>query len=73
MYFSGVFVAFLLIFLILIYQGSLRKRNGEDESLFKTVAGALVGALLASIFSWLIVFILTIMILSKKVYGLKGE
>jgi hypothetical protein len=68
-----VFVAFFFTFLILIYQGTLRIRNCEDETFFKTVEGALVGSLLASMFSWLLVCMLIVMMLGKKVYGLNGE
>jgi SNF family Na+-dependent transporter len=73
MYFSGVVVAFFFAFLVFMYQGAIRRRNGADETFFKTLAGSLLGSTLGSIFSWFLVLILIGMILSKGVWGINGE
>jgi hypothetical protein len=73
MYFSGVCVAFIFSFLIFTYQGIQRKKEGGDETFLYTFAGTIIGALVASIFSWFIVCILIVMILGKKVYGLNPK
>jgi len=72
MYFSGVCLAFIFSFLIFTYQGILRKKEGSDETFLYTFAGTILGALVASIFSWLMVFILVVMALKKKTYGING-
>jgi hypothetical protein len=73
MYFNGVCVAFILSFLIFTYQGILRKKEGGDETFFYTFAGTILGALVASIFSWLMVFMLVVMTLKKKTYGINDQ
>lgn len=73
MYFSGVVVGFFFGFLIFMYQGSVRRRNGADETFSQTLVGSLIGSALGSIFSWFLVLILIGMMLSKGVWGLNGE
>ena len=74
MYVSGVIVAFLLSFIILFIQGTQRQRDYDsDETIIKTISGALFGSVLASGLSWLIVAIIIFMLLSGKVSGISDR
>jgi SNF family Na+-dependent transporter len=73
MYFSGVIVAFIFAFLIFMYQGAIRRRDGADETFFQTLASSLLASALGSILSWFLVLILIGMILTKGVWGVSGD
>ncbi len=67
MYFSGVVAAFVLAFIIMFFQGIKRIQNGKDESIGMVVLGGAIFSLLGSIFSWITVLILLVLLLSGKV------
>ena len=69
MYFIGVLVAFFLAFLVFMYQGSLRRENGDGETFSQTLLGSFIGAAIGSILSWLLVLIIIGMIMNKGGLG----
>lgn len=74
MYVSGVIVAFILSFIIFFIQGIQRQRDFDsDETMIKTIGGALFGSVLAAGLSWLIVVILILMLLNGKVSGISDR
>ena len=71
MYFSGVITAFTISFFIFYYQGSVRRRNGGNETVLRSIVGALFGSIIFSVFSWFMVLIG--LIINRGVWGLNGE
>jgi len=74
MYISGVIVAFIFSFIIFFIQGVQRQRDYDsNETMLKTIGGALFGAVLAAGLSWLIVILLISMLLGGKVWGISDK
>lgn len=73
MYFSGVVVAFFISLIIFMIQGSIRRKNGSEESFLGNFLGSLLFSAAGSLLSWFFVLILAGMILNKGVWGLNGE
>lgn len=67
MYESGIIVAFILSFIIFFIQGIQRQgRHDSDETMMKTIGGALFGSVLVAGLSWLMVAIMLLLLMSRK-------
>lgn len=72
MYVSGAIIGFILGFIVFIIQGMKRKQE-SGESLMYVLVGALFGAVVTAFLSWLSVFIIIILILSGRVWGISDK
>ena len=71
MYESGIVIAFILVFIVLFSQGLQRQREyNSDETMSKTIIGALFGSVLFAGLSWLVVVITVLLLMSGNVWGI---
>jgi uncharacterized membrane protein len=70
MYESGIVIAFILVFIVLFSQGLQRQQEyNSDETMSKTIIGALFGSVLFAGLSWLVVAIMVLLLMSGNVWG----
>ena len=65
MYVTGVIVAFCISFLVLMYQSTIRIRNGEETILYGLVTST-VASFVYSLLSWLTVFLFPYIYLKNR-------
>ena len=65
MYLTGVIVAFFVSFLVLMYQSTIRIRNGEETLVYGLIV-SVVTSFIFSLFSWITVFIFPYIYLKKR-------
>lgn len=65
MYLTGVIVAFCISFIVLMYQSTIRIRNGEEKILYGLVTST-VASFVYSLLSWLTVFLFPYVYLKKR-------
>lgn len=65
MYISGVVVGFILAFIIFMIQGTQRREENDSS-----IMSVIVGSAIASILSWLTVFLILTLLLTGRVAGI---
>ena len=72
LYVSGMPVAFIMGFVLFMIQG-IQRRKENEETLMQVLFGALFGAVLAALVSWISVFPFVVMIFGGMATGISDK